>query len=76
MAEIKTIMNRRFENCSKASEYFKELKDLVAQLGFDTSIVKTYDEYEYRCSHRYHDYTEVYIMTDDPVIITALTLVD
>lgn len=74
---MEKLLYRKFDYSSSiaASNYQKELIERVLDLGFDKSIVKYNVEYEYRCSHRYPDYVEVYIETADETIITALTLI-
>lgn len=75
---MEKIFYKKFDYSSStaAVNYQKQLIDQVLELGFDGNIVKYDLEYEYRCSHRYPDYFEVYIETDDESIITALKIVE
>lgn len=59
----------------QATKHRLELADQLHQLGFDSSSVIYNVEEEYRCSHRYPDYIEVYIETEDETLISALTIV-
>ncbi len=70
---------KKFDDPSKrfeCSSYHTILQFQIERLGFDSSNILIYNQEDtYYGSHRYPDYIEVYVDTDDETIITALTLV-
>lgn len=66
---------KKFPTRAASEEYANEMKDKLVKLGFDPKFFISVDEYDYRCSHRYYDYSEAYLDTDDEIIINALKMV-
>lgn len=67
---------KRFPTRAASEEYADVMKEKLTKLGFDPNLFISIDEYDYRCSHRYYDYSEAYLNTDDEIIINALKLID
>lgn len=67
-----------FDNPSEVNQamsYYLNLVKKVKKLGYSSECVEYYEDDYYRGNHSYPDKIEVYINTDDEVIITSLKIV-